>query len=71
MEAVSAWTAPYLAARSTTAVAGGTLQHAIPRIGANSSGDFSPFTEVKFYTRVVCRRVRRFYPGEIYLADDQ
>jgi hypothetical protein len=52
METASAWTALYLAARSTTIVAGGKLQHAIPRIGVNSGGDFSPFTEVKLHAGV-------------------
>jgi hypothetical protein len=63
MEAASAWTAPYLGVRSTTTVGGGKLQHAIPRIGANSSGVSSPFTEVELYAGVVCRRVLRILPG--------
>ena len=33
--------------------------HAIPRIGGHSSGDFSPFTDVKLYAAVVCRRASR------------
>src|SRR4029077_335010 len=65
METGSTWTALYLAARSATTVAAGKLQHSIPRIGANSSGDFSPFIEVKLYAGVVCRRVVRFYPGDL------